>query len=257
MATSQNMTFLYDGTFNGLLSVIFESYRIRVKPVRIMPEAEWRGSLFEAPLIVTTRADWAKRVSTGINKKTGGKGAKMLYRCLLSERENVEMLIYDFVRKGMQSKANWLENYRDETVLQLQKIDKKMGREIHRMHAFVRFQQTRDDIYYAVIEPDFDVLPLIIDHFEKRYPAQTWLIYDSRRHYGMYYDQQQTEAVTFAEQDHLQLRQISAAILEEGETTYQDAWKTYFTSTNIPERKNMKLHLQHVPRRYWKYLVEK
>ncbi|MEO6759204.1 MAG: DUF4130 domain-containing protein, partial [Saprospiraceae bacterium] len=25
----------------------------------------------------------------------------------------------------------------------------------------------------------------------------------------------------------------------------------------IPERRNLKLHLQHVPKRYWKYLTEK
>ena len=31
----------------------------------------------------------------------------------------------------------------------------------------------------------------------------------------------------------------------------------YFKSTNIKSRKNMKLHLQHVPKRYWKYLTEK
>lgn len=251
------MIFLYDGSFDGLFSVIFESYRIKVAPSRILPESEWRGSLFEDPLVVAKRKDWAERVRTGINQKTDGKGAKFLYRCLLSEQPDVEMLIYSFVQKAMQSEENWSLNYRDDTVLQLQKIDKKMGREVHRMHAFVRFQQTRDDIYYAVIEPDFDVLPLIIDHFEKRYPAQTWLIYDSRRHYGMFYDQNKTEAVTFAEKDHLQLRQLSPSILEEGETTYQEAWKTYFSSTNIPERKNLKLHLQHVPRRYWKYLVEK
>ncbi|PHN07881.1 TIGR03915 family putative DNA repair protein [Flavilitoribacter nigricans] len=251
------MTILYNGTYPGLLSAIFESYRIKARPTRIVPEADWRGSLFEEPLVVATRSDWAERVRAGVVKKTSKKGERMLYRCLLSEQPDVEMLIYDFVRQSMKSKTNWADNYLDDTVLRLQQIDKKMGREIHRMHAFVRFQQTRDDIYYAVIEPDFDVLPLIIDHFEKRYPAQTWLIYDSRRHYGMFYDQQRTEAITFAEKDHLNLRQISASILEEGETDYQEAWQKYFTSTNIPERKNMKLHLQHVPRRYWKYLVEK
>lgn len=251
------MIFLYDGTYYGLLSVIFETYRIKARPKRILPEADWRGSLFEEPLVVDTRKDWAGRVRKGVIRQTSRKAERMLYRCLLSERPDVEMLIYDFVHKAMKSKTNWADNFLDDTVLQLQQIDKKMGREVHRMHAFVRFQKTKDEIYYAVIEPDFDVLPLITRHFEKRYPAQTWLIYDTRRHYGMYYDQTKTEAITFAEKDHLQLRQCSSAILEEKETTYQEAWQTYFSSTNIPERKNMKLHLQHVPRRYWKYLTEK
>ena len=33
--------------------------------------------------------------------------------------------------------------------------------------------------------------------------------------------------------------------------------KNYFKSTNIVARKNTKLHTQHVPKRYWKYLTEK
>jgi probable DNA metabolism protein len=45
--------------------------------------------------------------------------------------------------------------------------------------------------------------------------------------------------------------------MEEKEVEYQVLWKSYFDSVNIKERKNPKLHLQHVPRRYWKYLSEK
>ncbi len=251
------MIYLYDGTFAGLFSVVFETYRLKSPASRIVPHSEWQETLFDQPIEVTTRTDWAERVSQGIIEKTSPSVKKMLYRCLLSEQPDVEMLIYTFIRKAMKSSINWEGNFLDDTVLRLKQIDKMMGREIHRMHAFVRFQQTKDDIYYAAIEPDFDVLPLIIDHFEKRYPAQHWLIYDCQRQYGMYYNQQHTEPVTFAEKDNFQLRQCTAEVLEEGEKAYQQAWKTYFDSTNIPERRNMKLHLQHVPKRYWKYLSEK
>ena len=56
------------------------------------------------------------------------------------------------------------------------------------MEAFVRFQLTKDGLYYCIIQPDYNVLPLISNHFEKRYADQRWLIYDSRRKYGIYYD---------------------------------------------------------------------
>ncbi|MGK4566274.1 DUF4130 domain-containing protein [Flavobacterium sp. 3HN19-14] len=45
--------------------------------------------------------------------------------------------------------------------------------------------------------------------------------------------------------------------LRDKEGLYALLWNDYFKSTNIPARKNMKLHLQHVPKRYWKYLTEK
>ncbi|RZL34744.1 MAG: DUF4130 domain-containing protein, partial [Pedobacter sp.] len=47
------------------------------------------------------------------------------------------------------------------------------------------------------------------------------------------------------------------AQLNEKEELYTHLWKDYFKSTNIESRKNTKLHVQHVPKRYWKYLTEK
>jgi probable DNA metabolism protein len=41
------------------------------------------------------------------------------------------------------------------------------------------------------------------------------------------------------------------------EFQFQELWQNYFESTNITERKNIKLHVRHVPKRYWKYLSEK
>ena len=34
-------------------------------------------------------------------------------------------------------------------------------------------------------------------------------------------------------------------------------WKDYLKSTNIQERQNIKLHVQYLPKRYWRYLNEK
>lgn len=251
------MIYLYDGTYEGLLSVVFEAFRLKAPATKILPEFEWTGSLFEKPLYKDTDKAQATRVHNGVVRKTSKAAATMLHRCFLSEKPNVEMLIYLFIKKAMASDLNLEKNFLDDTVLSLKKIDKMIGREVHRMHAFIRFQQTKDDIYYAVIEPDFDVMTLIISHFEKRYPAQNWIIYDAKRHYGMFYNQKKTTPITFAETDHRGLKKLSEDIMQDGETDYQNAWKVYFNSTNIPERKNMKLHLQHVPKRYWKYLTEK
>jgi hypothetical protein len=34
-------------------------------------------------------------------------------------------------------------------------------------------------------------------------------------------------------------------------------WRSYFATFDIRERRNPKLHLRHLPRRYWQYLPEK
>ena len=251
------MTFTFDGTFEGLLTAIFETYRLKAAPQRIIAESDWQDSLFEQPIFCATDHSYAERVLTGVEKKCGKPAVTLLHRCYLSELPEIPMLIYDFVKKAMASPRSILDNYGDDTVLALHKINKKIGREVHRMHAFVRFQRTKDDIYYSVVEPDFNVLPLLPDHFERRYPAQSWLIYDSRRRYGISYDQKKTEFITFEDDHRLHLRQLNKDVLDESEGDYQVLWKSYFDSVNIPERRNMKIHLQHVPVRYWKYLSEK
>ena len=127
------------------------------------------------------------------------------------------------------------------------------------MHAFVRFQQTPDGMYVGLIEPDFNCLPLIGDHFAARYPAMEWLIYDTRRHYGLHWNQhsKRAEFITLDPAQDGNLRTLSAEMLDAAEPDYQELWQTYFRAVDIPERQNLKLHLQHVPKRYWKYLTEK
>ena len=255
--SSAQMIFTFDGTYEGLLTVIFESYRLKIEPQRILPAEDWQGNFFEQPIAVQTDETLAKRVLEGLKKKCSSKTVRLLYRCFLSELPEIPMLTYHFVRKAMASLRDITDNYGDDTVLKLHQINKKIGREVHRMHAFVRFQRTKDDIYYSVIEPDFNVMPLLPPHFEDRYPAQDWIIYDAQRRYGVFYNQQKTDFITFAEDHRLQLRQLDKDVLEDTELDYQVLWKSYFDSVNIPERRNMKLHLRHVPKRYWKYLSEK
>ena len=57
--------------------------------------------------------------------------------------------------------------------------------------------------------------------------------------------------------DKKMLSKNKEVIWHEEEINYQNLWKEYFDHTNIKERKNTKLHLQHVPKRYWRYLTEK
>jgi probable DNA metabolism protein len=80
------------------------------------------------------------------------------------------------------------------------------------------------------------------------------LIYDLKRKYGIYYDLETVEEIK------LEFGHTSAegeSIFCEAEEEYQTLWKDYFKHVNIESRKNTKLHLQHVPKRYWKHLTEK
>ena len=122
---------------------------------------------------------------------------------------------------------------------------------------FVRFQEIQDHIFYSNIEPDFNVLPLIKKHFEKRYADQKWIIYDLKRKYGLYYNLKNTQTILINFDPAFCKPDSKSDVFTESEMHYQTLWKDYFKNTNIEERINTALHIKHVPKRYWKYLIEK
>ena len=253
------MTFTYDASFPGLLSAIFESYCLKVIAEDFVAEDVYQQQLFSEPVHVETNPEHARRVMKGLQQRAGKGVEKWLRRCFLTEKPGTERLIYHFVRRQMATELNVAQDASDPLIRDLQMLDKQMGREVHRMHAFVRFQETPDGMFVALVNPDFNCLPLLGPHFSARYPAMHWLIYDTKRHYGLHWETtaKKAEFITLDTEKDGQLRQLSAEMLAEAETDYQELWKTYFKAVDIPERRNMPLHLQHVPKRYWKYLIEK
>ena len=169
---------------------------------------------------------------------------------------NEDNNILNFIRYVFDSAINIEEDYGNRYVTRLSEIIKMVRREKHRMEAFIRFQKLKDETFYAAIEPDFNVLPLLIRHFKSRYADQKWLIYDTRRKYGLFYDLHNTEYIELDFSTENKPGNVKAAFTED-EVIYQHLWKNYFTSVNIPARKNTKLHLRHIPKRYWKHLTEK
>lgn len=249
--------YAYDGSFEGFLTVIFDVYERKAWPDKIVNQQRVQPSLFATSIPVITDEEKADRVWRGLLRKISAVAGVQLYKVFLSELPDMEMIIYQYIKLAFDSPVNIEENFAADCVRLVAHINKQVFRESHRMEAFVRFQKTGDNLFYAGIEPDFNVIPLIQKHFSQRYADQRWLIYDIKRKYGIYYNLQTVSYVQLEQVPINRSGQLPATLLDEHETAYQDLWQTYFNSVNIPERKNKKLHLRHIPARYWKYLAEK
>ncbi|MEF3079208.1 TIGR03915 family putative DNA repair protein [Winogradskyella poriferorum] len=253
----QSKTLIYDGTFDGFLCAVFHVYEYKLKDVTIKNKFTAQSQLFSDNENVITETEKANRVWKGIKNKTSRTGSYQLYYTFLSEKEGVENIMLDAIRYILSSNLISDKNYSHSSILQVAQIAKMVGREKHRMEAFVRFKLTKDHIYFANIEPDFNVLPLIIKHFKSRYADQKWLIYDIKRAYGIYYDLENAEIINIELPSGFNFSKTDSDYFSEEEFEFQKLWQDYFKSTNIESRKNMKLHTRHVPKRYWKYLSEK
>ncbi|MEI7486774.1 MAG: TIGR03915 family putative DNA repair protein [Chryseobacterium sp.] len=249
-------TLLYDGSFDGLFTAIFEVFEYRYKDVEIVSrERFFQENIFAEIHEVITQNEKAERVLNKLEQNIGKSGIHALLKVFLSEDIELEQLILSAVKQSIQHPdKNILQNYADNDMLKISKIGKSVSRERHRMTAFVRFEKMQDEVFFAKIDPYFNVLPLIRKHFKDRYQDQKWMIYDLKRNYGILYDLENCDF--FYPDEKLDLNKYQQKFHDE-ETQYQTLWQRYFTKTNIVERKNLKLHIQHVPRRYWKYLTEK
>lgn len=247
-------TLVYDGTWIGLLCCVYEVYAKKLDQIAVVSESRFIPDAFSEVNKVVSDEQRARRVWDGLNTRISKKAMHRLYTCYLSELPHIGSSICTFIRLAFDMPESPEQAYAIPSVLRISKVDRMVHREKHRMEAFIRFQLTRDDLYFATIEPDFNVLPLIAKHFKNRYADQRWLIFDLKRNYGIYYD---LEVVSEVIIDRTGAEKKGKNIFSDDEPLYQKLWQEYFAHVNITERKNTKLHLMHVPRRYWKHLTEK
>ena len=246
----------YDGSFNGFLTAVFMVYEEKITVSDIQRHGKVQNALFADNERVYTNTEKAKRVWRGIQAKNQ-LALKNIYFAFLSEKKGIELKLLHYIQKMFVDKASVHIDFSDAEVLKISQLSKSVGREKHRMEAFVRFQLTKDGIFFANIAPDFNVLPLISKHFRNRHADQEWIIYDIKRKYGLYYNGTAMELISLDKAEvYTNSIRKSDRFLEE-EYDYQTLWNNYFKSTNIKSRINKKLHTQHVPKRYWKYLSEK
>ena len=194
----------------------------------ITPEYRHTPTLWDEEERVYTDPTKAQRVLKRIKTIWGTEGVTIVLQAFLSEE-------------------NAIENHLLEAIAHIRKAAKSVGREVHRVKEFVRFEQV-GTLYFAKIVPQYDVLPLVIPHFKARFSDQEWILFDPDRAYGFYYDLKEVISFTPTDKNFGKTAQLS--------DDYEQLWKTYFQHINISERKNTRYQLRNMPKRYWQYLPE-
>ena len=79
---------------------------------------------------------------------------------------------------------------------------------------------------------------------------ERWIIYDEKRKIYALYDLKNISF--FNEKDVVSLN----LTLENNEIFYENLWKTFFETISIKQRKNKKVQMNFMPRKYWKNMIE-
>ena len=238
--------YYYDGSFDGLLTVIYIAYkdrknnalRITVKTEQLLLELD--------DINVITDFSKARHVEKAICDKLSQNFLNNIQTCFLSSDKNKDTVIVHTVYKALKQGEEIL-NSLDEHAFYMNKLVKQVLNERHKYLGLLRFKEMKDGTMFSTIEPKNNVLPILISHFKSRMKREKFAIYDKKRKIIAYYDTKKVE-IFFVKSLEIEW--------SDEEIEYSELWKTFHKSISIKERENKKLQQSNLPKYYWKYLVE-
>lgn len=243
------MIYLYDGSFEGLLTAIFEAYNRHEIPERILSEANYQPGILDEYLLIKRDDAKAERVYNSIRTKISPTSLENIYYTYLSEYDETGTWIYQYVKLGLVMGKKVEMHLSDDRALRIHKTNLKVTCEMHKLLGMLRFNRLSNDIFYAPLEPRYNIVSLIAPHFAERMPDQNWVIHDVKRRIAAVHNQEGWFMTPFEFNQHI--------AVDQKEALCQELWKQYFDSIAISTRHNPKLQKQLMPVRYWKYLTEK
>lgn len=248
------INYIYDGSFEGLLTSIYESYYNKVKPDKIIPTREFADNFLYENLFISTDNEKYRKVYVSIQSKISDRALENAYYTFLSEIPDCSTYIYEYLRLGFKIGKTIDFHLTDTRVMYVHKCTQKAMNETHRLLGLLRFKKIKGDIYYASIEPDHNVISLLAPHFKDRLSDQRWIIHDLKRGLAAVYDKRNW----FIEHIYSKATEpLNIIGIKEIDIDFENLWKLYFKHISIESKKNVKLQKQHMPARYWYHLTEK
>ncbi|MFA9424143.1 MAG: hypothetical protein ACERLG_11225, partial [Sedimentibacter sp.] len=110
------MNYLYDETFEGLMTCIYYHYK-KENAMGIYKSSSYQQSIISDYLIVETEVAKARVVCDAINKKISREAYINVYYCYLSNNENKENIILEFLIFAFKYGKNTMNFFTNEKVL--------------------------------------------------------------------------------------------------------------------------------------------
>lgn len=241
-----DIAYLYDGSLDGLMCCVFESFEKKERPSAIFTPDENQFVLYEIREIVTDYKK-AQRVLKSIPKKLGSEAMYLVEMTYYSDYEEKEIKIIDFLRFAFSVGPKSVSLLTHPSVSPLHEATRTISNEAHLFNEFIRFSEY-SGLLISIIEPRGFVLPLIISHFKDRLPSESFLIYDKTHRYALLYSKGRHE---IAPLDNLELPEAT-----DDELRYRVLWQMFYDTIAVDGRINHKCRMGHMPKRYWSNMTE-
>lgn len=244
-----NKTYLYDGTFDGFLTIVFDSYSSKTLPQKIFSKKTYSPNFLDQTIEIETDCEKAKRVFNGIEKNISYITLYNTYYAFLSNEEGKELYILKYLCDGFDIGPEINNMLTISYVFKVMNIKKRAFGECHRLKGLLRFQEVGENLYYASIHPDNNIIEPLGHHFINRLPTQNFIIHDKTRNICFLYNGTEYKII-----DNINFK---VPDISEQEQKYQELWKLFFKTIAIKERTNLRCQMQYMPKKYWQDLIEK
>jgi DNA polymerase len=154
-------------------------------------------------------------------------------------------LLYTLLSR-LRGEPKLIEDRADPLMRRLEVIAKNVGRDIHKMRAFLRFREVEDDEgsrYVAWFEPEHHIVRANAAFFVNRFASMRWSILTPE--VSLHWDGKALSEGPGA----------TKADAPDGDPT-EEVWKTYYASIFNPARVKVGTMLREMPRKYWKNMPE-
>lgn len=241
-------TYLYDGSFYGLLTAYFYAWK-DTAIYTIHRETAYEPDLLSHPVHIAVQDDKAQRIMNAVQQNLSAYTMKNLYLLYLSELPGCDLLGLEYLRLCFSNGDRINRAKHHPVIRKVDDIHRKVLHEYDHMKGFLRFQKIDSQIFFASFAPDHNQLPLLMPHLTQRFSDQKMLVHDEKRNCAMLYDLQQSVIIPFTLED-------ASRLLADRQDDTIDLFRQYFHSINIPERENLRQQTAFMPHRYRKYMPE-
>ncbi len=247
------VAYVHDGTLEGLLTCVFVAYERHEEPEDIV-----FGPLYEPRLgqsVISVPTDFAKadRVRKGVVRMAGCHAFTTIMRASTCDNYETGAVVFRFIRYAMARppaarKQPILEELANPVVSDVLKLAKHASNEAERMRQFVRFSQLENGVWFARVNPNASVVPLVMGYFAGRLNDQPFIVYDEAHHIAGVYDGRTWELVRG------EIANVPRST--ERDQLMEEAWKRFYDALSIDARFNPELRRHFMPVRLWRNLPE-
>ncbi|MBR7143147.1 MAG: TIGR03915 family putative DNA repair protein [Clostridia bacterium] len=238
------MTFIYDGSFEGFLTSVFDGYLLKNHCEEILPAGK-ESPLFSDLQQVETDGEKANRVEAAL-KKYSPRAWEMVFHAWLSHLPGIEDRLLHFIRLCF-SGIDAPSVMQHSDVQAVFEAARAVSKQAALYMGILRFSLIQG-IYTADMKADYDLLPLLGGHFSRRFGEDPFLIRDRRFNRALLGRKGRWCIV-----DARELTEAPTAPVDD----FERMWVSYFHAMAIRERVTASSARAHVPQKHWKYLTER